>query len=99
MPAKIDYESDKEYHQQVSHDYYHNDKEHVLRYMKNKYDNLSKEQKDTWAFYVKNWDNNLTDDKKNIKREYARNRYRSLPDDRMLKLNKYQKEYQKNIEK
>ena len=37
--------------------------------------------------------------KKNIKREYARNRYRSLPDDRMLKLNKYQKEYQKNIEK
>ena len=47
MPAKFDYESDKEYHQQVSHDYYHNNEEHVLRYMKNKYDNLSKEQKDT----------------------------------------------------
>ena len=83
MPAKIYYESDKEYHKQVSRDYYYNNKEHVLRYMKNKYDNLSKEQKDARALYVKNWYNNLTEDKKNIKREYAKNRYRSLPDDKM----------------
>ena len=55
MPAKIYYESDKEYHKQVLRDYYHNNKEHVLRYMKNKYDNLSKEQKDARALYVKNW--------------------------------------------
>ena len=55
MPAKIYYESDKEYHKQVSRYYYHNNNEHVLRYMKNKYDNLSKEQKDARALYVKNW--------------------------------------------
>ena len=99
MPAKIYYESDKEYHKQVSQDYYYNNKVHVLRYMKKKYDNLSKEQNDARAFYVKNWYNNLTEDKKHIKREYAKNRYHSLPVDKMFKLKKYQKEYQKNIEK
>ena len=64
MPAKIYYESDKEYHKQVSRHYYYNNKEHVLRYMKNKYDNLSNEQKDARALYVKNRYDNLTEDKK-----------------------------------
>ena len=55
----------KEYHKQVSRDYYyHNNKEHVLRCMKNKYDNLSKEGKDTKSLNVKNWYNNVTEDKK-----------------------------------
>ena len=67
MPAKIDFESDMEYHQQVSRDYYDNNKEHVLRYMKNKYDSLSKEEKDARALYVKKWYNNLTEDKKSLK--------------------------------
>ena len=68
MPAKIYYESDKKYHKQVSRDYYHNNKDHVFRYMKNKYDNLSKEEKDVGALYVKNWYNNLTKDKKKHKK-------------------------------
>ena len=68
MPAKIYYESDKKYHQQVSRDYYHNNKDHVLRYMKNKYDYLSKEEKDVGALYVKNWYNNLTKDTKKHKK-------------------------------
>ena len=68
MPAKIYYESDKEYHKQVSRYYYHNNNEHVLRYMKNKYDNLSKEQNDARALYVKNWYNNLTEDNKKHKK-------------------------------
>ena len=54
MPAKIYYESNKEHHKKVSCDYYHNNKDHVLNYMKNKYDDLSKEEKDVRALYAKN---------------------------------------------
>ena len=66
---------------------------------KNRYSNLSKEEKDEKAIYAKNWYNNLPEDKKNMKRAYAKNRYHSMSDDQMLELKAYQKEYQKNIEK
>ena len=62
---------------------------------KNRYNNLSKKEKDNKAIHVKNWHNNLPEDKKNIKRAYVKNRYRSMSDDKMLELKKYQKEYQK----
>ena len=54
MPAKTYYESNKRHHKKVSCDYYHNNKDHVLNYMKNKYDDLSKEEKDVRALYAKN---------------------------------------------
>ena len=95
MYNKIYYESDKERYKQRSHDYYYNNKEHILRCNKNKYDDLSKEEKDANALYGINWYNNLTEDKKNIKREYAKNRYHSLPNDKMLQLKERKKEYQR----
>ena len=39
---------------------------------KNRYNNLSKEEKDNKAIYAKNWYNNLPEDKKNIKGAYAK---------------------------
>ena len=67
----------------------------MLEYFKNKYSNLSKEEKDERAIHPKNWYNNLPEDKKIIKRAYAKNRYHCMPDDKMLKLKEYQKDYQK----
>ena len=64
MPAKIYYES--KHHRQISRGYYHNNKEYVLEYQRNRYNNLSKEEKDKKAIYAKNWYNNLPEDKKNI---------------------------------
>ena len=75
--------------------YYHNNKEHVLEYQKNRYNDLSKKKKDERAIYAKNWYNNLPEDKKNIKRAYARNKYHSMPYDKMLEFKTYQKKYQK----
>ena len=62
------YESNKEHHKQLSRDYYYYNKEHVLEYLKNKYSNLSKEEKDERAIYPKNWYNNLPEDKKKYKK-------------------------------
>ena len=64
MPAKNFCESNKEHHKQLSRDYCCYNKEHVLEYLKNKYNNLSKEEKDERAIYPKNWYNNLPEDKK-----------------------------------
>ena len=52
----------------TSRDYYHNNKEYVLEYQKNRYDNLTKEEKDEKAIYAKNWYNNLPEDKKKYKK-------------------------------
>ena len=65
MPAKTYYESRKEHHRKIGRDYYyHNNKEHVLEYQKNRYDDLSKKEKDERTIYAKNWYNNLPEDKK-----------------------------------
>ena len=53
MPAKIYYESNKEHHKKVSCDY-HDNKEHVLEYQKNRYSNSSKKEKGEKAIYAKN---------------------------------------------
>ena len=66
---------------------------------KNRYNNLSKKEKDNKAIHVKNWHNNLPEDKKNIKRAYVKNRYRSMRDDKMLELKNIKKSIKKNIEK
>ena len=50
MLSNIYYESDKEYYQQLSRDYYHNNRECLLKYRKEKYNSLSKEEKD--KFYM-----------------------------------------------
>ena len=98
MPAKIYYESNKEHHKKVSCDY-HDNKEHVLEYQKNRYSNFSKKEKDEKAIYAKNWYNNLTEDKKNIDRAYAKNSYHSMHDNNQLELKAYQKEYQRKYRK
>ena len=47
MLPNIYYESDKEYYKQLSYNYYHNNRERLLKYHKEKYNNsLSKEEKD-----------------------------------------------------
>ena len=47
MLSNIYHESDKEYYKQLSSDYYHNNRERLLKYHKEKYNNsLSKEGKD-----------------------------------------------------
>ena len=50
MLSNIYYESDKEYYQQLSRDYYHSNRERLLKYHKEKYNSLSKEEKD--KFYM-----------------------------------------------
>ena len=64
MPSNIYYESDKEYYQQLSRDYYYNNRECLLDYQREKYNSLSKEEKDERAIYAKNRYNNLNEDKK-----------------------------------
>ena len=65
MLPKIYYESDKEYYKQLSYDYYHNNRERLLKYHKEKYNNsLSKEEKDKKILYAKNRYNNLPENKK-----------------------------------
>ena len=44
MPAKIYYDSDREYDKNVARDYYQNNKESILEHKKNIYNNLSKEE-------------------------------------------------------
>ena len=66
MLYNVQYESDKEYYQQLSRDYYHNNTERLLKYDKEKYNRLSKEEKDKKNLYAKNRCNNLPEDKKNI---------------------------------
>ena len=95
MASNIYYESDKEYYQQLSCDYYYNNRESSLDYQREKYNSLSKEEKDERAIYAKNRYNNLHEDKKNIIRAYARNKYHSMPNDKVLKHKEYQKEYRK----
>ena len=68
----------------------------MLERLKNKYNNLSKEEKDKKAIYVKNWYNNLAEDKENIKREYSKNRYQCMSSDEKLKLKEYQRKLSKN---
>ena len=54
MLPKIYYESDKEYYKQLSYDYYHNNRERLLKYHKEKYNNsLSKEEKDKKKYMKK----------------------------------------------
>ena len=50
MLSNIYYESDKEYYQNLSRDYYHNNRKRLLKYHKEKYNSLSKEEKD--KFYM-----------------------------------------------
>ena len=54
MASNIYYESDKEYYQQLSCDYYYNNRESSLDYQREKYNSLSKEEKDERAIYAKN---------------------------------------------
>ena len=68
MPSKIYYERNKGYHKQVSREYYLNNREHALEYQKNRYNNLSKEEKDERAIYARNWYNNLPEDIKQYKK-------------------------------
>ena len=99
MLAKIYYESNKEHHKKVSRDCYHDNKEHVLEYHKNRYSNSSKKEKGEKAIYAKNLYNNLPEDKKkNIKRAYAKNRYHSMHDDKKLELKAYQIAYQRKYQ-
>ena len=51
MLSNIYYESDKEYYQELSRDYYHNNRKRLLKYHKEKYNSLSKEEKDK-NFYM-----------------------------------------------
>ena len=97
MLPKIYYESDKEYYKQLSYDYYHNNRERLLKYHKEKYNSLSKEEKGKKHLYAKNRYNNLPEDKKNIIKAQAKNRYHTMPDDKILKHKEYQKGYQKKI--
>ena len=99
MLSNIYYESDKEYYQKLSRDYYHNNRKRLLKYPKEKYNSLSKEEKDKKFLYAKNRYNNLPEDKKNIIKVQVKNRYYSVSDDKMLKHKEYQKKYPKNIEK
>ena len=57
MPAKIYYDSDREYHKKKASDYYQNNKECILEHRKNMHNNLSKEEKNERAVYAKNWCN------------------------------------------
>ena len=50
MLPNIYYESDKEYYKQLSYNYYHDNRERLLKYHKEKYNSLSKEEKD--KFYM-----------------------------------------------
>ena len=95
MPAKIYYDSDREFHKKVACHYYQNNKESILEHKRNIYNNLSEEEIKEKAVYAKNWYNNLSEDEKNIKRAQVKNRYHNLPEDKMLELKAYQKEYQK----
>ena len=45
MPAKIYYDSDREYHKKVASYYCQNNKESILEHKRNIYYNLSKEEK------------------------------------------------------
>ena len=47
------YESDKEYYQQLSRDYYHNNRGRLLKYHKEKYNSLSKEEKNKKSLICK----------------------------------------------
>ena len=42
MPAKIYYDSDREYHKKVASDYYQNNKDSILEHKTIIYNNLSK---------------------------------------------------------
>ena len=99
MLSNIYYESDKEYYQKLSLDYYHNNRKRLLKYHKEKYNSLSKEEKDKKLLYAKNRYNNLPEHKKDIIKVQVKNRCYTVSDDKMLKHKEYQKEYQKNIEK
>ena len=95
MLSNIYYESDKEYYQKLSRDYYHNNRKCLLKYHKEKYNSLSKEEKDKKLLYAKNRYNNLPEDKKNIIKVQVKNRYYAMSGDKMLKHKEYQKEYLK----
>ena len=95
MLAKIYYQSNKEHYKQIAKDYYKNNKDLILERLKNKDNNLSKEDKGDIDIYAKNWYNNLPEDKKNIKIKYGRNRYHGMSNEQMQKHKEYQKKYQK----
>ena len=52
MSAEIYYYSDREHHKKVSRDYYYHNKENILEYKKNIYNNLSKEEKKERELYT-----------------------------------------------
>ena len=64
MLSNIYYENDKEYYQQLSRDCYHNNRDCLLKYHKEKYNSLSKEGKDKNILYAKNRYNNLPEIKR-----------------------------------
>ena len=45
MPSKNHYQGNRKRYLQLENDYYKNNKDHVLKHLKNKYNNLSKEEK------------------------------------------------------
>ena len=98
MSSNIYYERDREHYQQLSRDDYYNNRERLLKYQREKYNSLSKKEKDERAIYAKNWYNSLPEDVKNIKRAYSRNKYH-MSNDEMLKHKEYQKEYQRKYRK
>ena len=59
MPAKIYYDSDREYHKKVACDYYQNNKGNILEHKRNIFNNLSKEEKKERAIYQKKKKKNL----------------------------------------
>ena len=95
MPSNIYYQRDREYYQELSCDYYCSNRERLLKYQREKYNSLSKKEKDERSIYAKSWYNSLPENVKNIKRAYSRNKYHSMSNDEMLKHKEYQKEYQK----
>ena len=62
--------------------YYHNNKEKRREYQRNRYANMSQEQKIKLVEYGKEWINRQSEDKKNEMkrkaREYSKNRYHNL---------------------
>ena len=53
MLPNIYYESDKEYYKQLSYNYYHDNRERLLKYHKEKYNSLSKEEKNKKSLICK----------------------------------------------
>ena len=64
MPWRIIFQNNKEQYIQAAYDYYNNNKDSILKHLKNKYNILTAEDREKKNDYAKNWYNNLPDDKK-----------------------------------